>query len=347
MFSFPKVDPQTKIFTVEIKNVDLSVVNAIRRIILTNIPVVGFKGEDDTSLQVIVNNGSLHNEIMLHRFGLIPIHFTEEETENFVQEDYEFEIDVNNETENRINVTSEDFKVRKNGMELTSTDVKRLFPPNYITKSYILITRLQKGQHLHVKGHAIKTTANISSSFCPVSLSNFKYITDPKEAVKADNVLDKERAYLKNEYGEPIAFQFEIETENALTPKYLFTKAIEILMNKIHKINENINNLEIREGVNNAGYEIVFENEDDTLGSFLQSLMYDHYIRQKNKTEKNRDVTYVGYYCPHPLDTTMIVKICIEDTDNIQEYRDLLYDHCHRSLEYLQNMQSEFVRVMV
>lgn len=345
MFSSPNFDDKNKIFTIQIDNVDLSFINALRRIILTNIPIVGFKGEDNTSLNIINNTGSLHNEFILHRFGLIPIHFNDDDTENYNEDDYEYEININNDTDSKINVTTKDFIVKRNGIDLTQQQISKLFPPNHITGDYILITRLQKGQQLHVKGKAIKANAQVSSSFCPVSLSNFKYLADPKEIIKADNILDKERAFLKNEYGEPISFLFELEIENSLTPKYLITKAIEILMNKIHNIIDTINDIEIRNS-NNVGYEIIFPNEDDTLGYFLQSLMFNHYIRQKNKTERNKNISYIGYYCPHPLDNNMVIKICIEDTQNIQEYRDVIYEHCHRSLEYLQNIQTEFLRVM-
>ena len=72
-------------FTFEIHNVDLAIINGIRRVMLTDIPVVGFQGEEigETlpSLNVLANNGPLNNEIILHRFGLIPIHFSEEDTE--------------------------------------------------------------------------------------------------------------------------------------------------------------------------------------------------------------------------------------------------------------------------
>jgi DNA-directed RNA polymerase alpha subunit len=346
MFSNPKIDDKSNIFSIEIKNVDLSFINAIRRIILTNIPTVGFSGEENPSLEIIENNGPLHNEIILHRFGLIPIHFNSDETETFNEDEYEFEINVDNNTESRINVTTKDFKVKKNDLELNEKDVKRLFPPCKLTDDYILITRLQKGQKLHIKGKAIKNTAFYHSGFSPVSLSNFKYVSDPSEIIKQDNILDKERAFLKNEYGEPTSFIFEIECENALSPKYLISKSIEILMTKIHNVIDNINTTETRVANNNIGYEFVFENEDDTLGYFLQSLMHNHYIRDKKKTEKNKEISYIGYYCPHPLDTNMVLRVSIKESDDIQEYKDVLYEHLHRSLEYLQNIQSEFIKVM-
>ena len=74
--------------------------------------------------------------------------------------------------------------------------------------------------------------------------------------------------------------------------------------------------------------------------------MFNHYIRAKKPTQKNKFLTYVGYTCPHPLDTTMILKIYINDSDSIQEYKDVLVDHCKRSLDYLQNFQTEWIRIM-
>lgn len=346
MFSNKNYNEKSKKFSIEIKDIDLALINALRRIILTEIPVVGFRGEDEPSLEIISNNGPLHNEIILHRFGLIPIYFTSNETESFDSDAYEFEINVNNETDSRINVTSEHFNVKHNGVELSKKEIQRLFPPSSITNDYILITRLQKNQYLHIKGKAVKLTANIHSGFCPVSLSNFKYMPDANEIVKFDNILDKERAFLKNEYGEPTGFIFELECENGLDPKYLISKAIEILNNKISYIFNNINEIEYKLTDNKQGYDFIFNDETDTLGWFLQSQMFNHYIRAKKPTQKNKFLTYVGYTCPHPLDTTMILKIYINDSDSIQEYKDVLVDHCKRSLDYLQNFQTEWIRIM-
>ena len=59
---------------------DLSIVNGIRRVILTEIEVVGFYGEDEPSVEIHKNTGPLHNEFMKHRIGLIPINVNEKMT---------------------------------------------------------------------------------------------------------------------------------------------------------------------------------------------------------------------------------------------------------------------------
>ena len=56
---------------------DKSLVNAIRRVLLTDIPTVGFNlypNGEGNDLTMTVNNSSLHNEMLLHRIALMPLY---------------------------------------------------------------------------------------------------------------------------------------------------------------------------------------------------------------------------------------------------------------------------------
>ena len=56
---------------------DKSLANAIRRTLLTDIPTVGFKineNGENNDINMIINNSSLHNEMLLHRISLIPLY---------------------------------------------------------------------------------------------------------------------------------------------------------------------------------------------------------------------------------------------------------------------------------
>ena len=61
----------------DIHHLDVSLVNALRRVILSEVPTVGFRTEPHTesTVKIITNSSSLHNEYISHRFGMIPIGF--------------------------------------------------------------------------------------------------------------------------------------------------------------------------------------------------------------------------------------------------------------------------------
>lgn len=356
-------DP-AKRFSFEAYDIDLSILNAFRRIILTDIPVIGFDGEDVSSLEIIANTGPLHNEYVLQRFGCIPIHLNESDIDTFNPDDYIFELNIKNTTSTMLNVTTHDFTVVKQNIDLSHKEVTTLFPADMISNEPILITRLREGEHLHVKGKAVKQTAHKHGGFTP-ALASFRFAQDPAIAIQSLGILDRERAFIKNDFGDPIVVLFEIESFSSLTPKYLILKSIEILMNKLHMVIQEIYNPEsekvsftIQENCKNTG-QFLFTNEDDTLGNYLQSLMHNHYIRNKKLTSNNRLLSYVGYFCPHPLEETMILQITFDndktDTNaetevvsNIREikeieYLDVLKEHCIRSLTDLQELQNAWL----
>ena len=60
---------------------DKSLVNAIRRILLTDIPTIGFnltETGENSDLIMVTNNSSLHNEMLSHRIALIPLYLKPE-----------------------------------------------------------------------------------------------------------------------------------------------------------------------------------------------------------------------------------------------------------------------------
>lgn len=343
-------------FSVEIYDIDISLINGIKRTIQSDIAIPGFNGEDDPSISIIENNGPLHNEILLHRIGLIPIHFNEDEVENFNPEEYVFELEEFNDTATMINVTTEQMKIYHNEAPMTKQEIQRLFPKNPYTESYVLITRLRPKEKLHFKGSAVLSTPSVHAGFACVSLCSFHYLQDPKLLAELpDNatILDKERAYFRNDHGDCNVVKFEMEIECGLDAKYLVSKSLEIIMGKLDKtLTESMSDtseyLSIIPDDNKIGYIFIFQNENDTLGNILQSYMHNYYIRSKNLTTQNKAVSYVGYICPHPLEPVMHLKLVIENKDgthatNKQEYIELLSEHCRRSIGYLQDIKSKWL----
>ena len=344
MFKNYNYDKYSQKHSFDIENLDLSVINGIRRIILTEIPVVGFYGEEETSIEMITNTGPLHNEFMKHRIGLIPINVDEDITDNYEDDDYKFELNVNNTGSTTINITTANINGSYKNKDLSITELKELFPTNPITKENILITRLRPNEELHFNATAIKRTAKLNASFSSVSLANFYFIENDIESSKKYNILDKHRSFHKNEYGDPTLIKFEIESVNKLSYKYLFSKSIEILINKLEKLIDDINNNEIMiEPVPNNPFSVNFHinNEDDTLGNVIQSILHNKYIRSTNKF-KDIECTYIGYICPHPLKQLMIIRITLENQTNEDIFKDFLIENSNEIIKYLKQINAEW-----
>lgn len=338
-------------YSFEIHDVDLSIINGIRRTILTDIPIPGIIGEDSSTIEIIKNNGPLHNEILSNRIGLIPICLSEDDIENYDDNSLVLELNVSNSGNEIINVTTGDIKATMNDKALTNKELSIMFPVNPISNSHILITRLRTGEHLHFKATVVKKTARFNSAFCPVSLSNFFYIQDPKIANEKTNVLDKERSYYKNEYGDPNAIQFEIEPINNLLPiKYIFNKAIEIIIGKIENLISNITSQDINyngvkvykfQNLENT-YEFNIQNEDDTLGNIIQSIIHNKFVRNPKNTLNDKHCSYIGYICPHPLKSELIIRFTLDNEKNQDEFIKFLEYNCRSIIDILTNIKTEW-----
>jgi DNA-directed RNA polymerase subunit L len=327
--------------TFVLNDVDLGIINSIRRIILSEIPVVGFYGEDEPTIKIFNNTGPLHNEFMIHRIGLIPLNISEEITEDYEDGDYEFYLNVENKSNKTINITTANFTGTYKEKELTKEELNKIFPPNNITKSHILITRLRPSEHLNLKATAIKRTGKLNASFSPVSLSNFYFIEDTTEI--KEGVLERERNYVKNKYGDPIKIEFQIESVNGLSYKYLFRKSLDIIIDKLETLIEKLVNKEIPiEPVQSCknSFNFQIDNEDDTLGNLIQSLLHNKYIRENNKF-KNFDCSYVGYICPHPLISQLIIRFSLS-TDDISIYEKFFIENCKEIIKKIEELKTEW-----
>jgi DNA-directed RNA polymerase subunit L len=354
-YSHDPKDP-SNCHTFEIHNIDLAIVNGIRRIILTDVHIPGVIGEtigtDEPTVNIIENTGALHNEIITHRIGLIPICLSENEIE-FYDNSIRLELNIKNEGNKTENVTTKDITIYRNNEKLSDKESIKIFPANKISKDHILITRLRTGEHLHFTADVVKRCGRDNASFNPVSLCNFSYIQDPVEADKQLSILDKERAYFKNKYGDPIAFKFDIEHINPnIAAKYLVNKALEIMIAKLNTLRENMidnsEHVEIRQfqDIENT-YEFYVNNEDDTLGNLIQSYIHNKYIRESNKFNETISCLYVGYVCPHPLKALMVLRITLDDETNKATFVSFLEYNCKLIIDELNKIKLEWNKFII
>jgi DNA-directed RNA polymerase subunit L len=175
-------------FTFTLESCDVSVANAIRRIILSDINQYVFKTfpHAENRANFTVNTTRLHNELLKQRLGCIPIHHLH--TIDGFQNDYKnyvVEVDVKNDTDTIRYVTTEDFKVKKaKNIEksggstddddivyeyLSESAVQKIFPPDAVSGQYIEFARLlPKLSSNATGGEALAFT-------CTLEISNAKF----------------------------------------------------------------------------------------------------------------------------------------------------------------------------
>jgi DNA-directed RNA polymerase subunit L/DNA-directed RNA polymerase alpha subunit len=165
--------------------------------------------------------------------------------------------------------------------------------------------------------------------------------------------LDAHRCFYKDEHGDPDVFEFVIESTTRLQPTYLFYKALRVLVGKLEAVAAA---LESPGGLEGLGghlvgkievgsypnlddfYHVTIRGEDHTLGNLLQGMLYRRWVREGRSAE----VSYVGYYQPHPLENHIIVKIkCAVPGDDV---RARLADGIRWMVSSLSDLTLEFVR---
>ena len=112
----PRVEITSNINEDELKftlsGVNVSIVNSIRRIILSDIPIVAFRvsPNDKNKCNIITNTCGLNNEIIKHRLSCVPIHI--KDIDDFPLKNYILEVNVENNTDTIMYVTTKDFIIK-------------------------------------------------------------------------------------------------------------------------------------------------------------------------------------------------------------------------------------------
>ena len=150
----------------QVDNIDTSIINALRRTILMDIPCFVFRTFPDDENQTVINKNTcrFHNEILKQRLGCIPIHIKDLDTP---VENLRVIIKVQNDTDSIKYVTTADFQIKdlKTGKFLKDTEVRSIFPPcTPPCQGFILFTRLRPKISASIPGEEVDIESKISIS---------------------------------------------------------------------------------------------------------------------------------------------------------------------------------------
>ena len=317
MLSNFSYDKKLNRISVETADIDLSILNGIRRILLMDIPILGFIGNGiDTTVNIIENTTVLNNEIITNRIALIPLDVSEKYNDNYISGENKLEIELNVScTENIKIITTQDL--------IVTIDEQKV--PNFFKKPYITITKLRKNESLHLKAEAVKETGRKNASFNIVSGSTV-YNKPKVPFTNTKSIIEQERDYNEGEY----VLEFEI-INNTISHKYMLLKAIDILISKLSIL---IDKSTIDQFENNEEtYDFSIPDENDTVGNIIQSYIFDNYVISKKKTVENCICTYIGYIVKHPLDKVLTIRMTLKDAKSKEEYINFLGIICNEIIE--------------
>jgi DNA-directed RNA polymerase subunit L len=334
------------IMTFTISNIDISYINAIRRTILSDIRICVFKTTpyEENNATITFNTSRLNNEIVKQRLSCIPIVINCIELENPLDiiKNYLLVIDVENNTDTTIIVTTKDFKIlnTETNKYLEDGEVKKIFPPfippNGNGEYYIDFLRLRPKISDEIPGEKIKLTCkfslgtsredsmfNVTGTCSLGSTPDYKKMEEQLEIRKQKwkdegkkesdiifesknwKLLEGMRYVIKN------SFDFIIGTVGIYDNDKIIMEACNILSSKMNNLKELIKSDEVdikrSDNLLENCYDITLVNEDYTIGNILNYELYSIFYTDL------KIIDYVGFKKFHPHDTESILRISLID----------------------------------
>jgi len=345
------------VYQFTLSDINISLANGLRRIILSEIPTYAFLTEtyDDNKCTIHANTTRLHNEIIKQRLSCIPIHETDLD---ILADKYILEVDKKNETDNVIYVTTEDFKIKNKttGNYLTKEETKRIFPPSPITNYYIDFARLKPkisdsipGEQLKLECEFSVSNARNNSMYNVVSkctYGNSPDLTMVEEAwkhmeskLKSEESTHDEIEFQKRNFYmldaqrifKAESYDFTIQTVGVYDNKTIVKKGCTVLQNKfvtmIEEIDADMVPIHRSETTMDNCYDIILENEDYTMGKILEYILYDTYY------EGDKSLTFCGFKKFHPHNPDSTIRLAFSQKVDKNVVRQYLRDAANRAQE--------------
>jgi DNA-directed RNA polymerase subunit L len=331
-------------FTIDRINVSLA--NALRRVILSDIPTFVFRvyPHSECRSTITVNTSRIHNQILNQRLSCIPIHITDQE---FPYKDYQVEINATADGNEIRYITTKDFKVKNktNGKYLTDVKVHEIFPPNAISSDFIEFARLLPKMTEYGEPEQLAMTCDLDigtakedGAFNIVSTCAYSMTMDPSKVDEAWRIKEAEivkegvatigsdemKAQRKNwslldaqRHTKDDSFDFVIETVGVFTNADIVSKAAQIMINKCTKFIRDIesgeNHIIPTVSTIQNGFDIELKDEDYTLGKVLEFFLHDkHYA-------EDQTVTYCAFRKIHPHNPDSMIRVGFAETVGVDE----------------------------
>jgi len=351
-----------------LSGVNVSLANALRRTILSDIELVVFRTTPNelNKCNIIANTSRLNNEIIKQRLSCIPIHI--KDISDFPLKNYIMEVNVENTTDTIMFVTSEHFVIKDlvSGKPLPADKIREIFPADDYTGYFIDFVRLRPrisdeipGEKLHLTCEFDIGSAKEDGMFNAVSTCSYGFTIDSaaQEAelarkiqtwkdegknekeiqFESDNwkLLDGKRIYKKDSY------DFIVQSIGVHTDNEIVNIACNILLERLTNIDSLIDKdeLEIKVAENTMAncFDVVLENEDYTIGKMLEYFLYSQFY------EKNI-LTFCGFKKMHPHDNYSLIRLSYTEPVEKSTIKGHLKECIMFAKEVYQKLKKDFTK---
>ena len=295
-------------------NVDKSFVNALRRTLVGNIPIIVMKPEDCV---ITTNTSRFTNEIIKARLACIPIHHSASIFDKFT-----IKVDHTNNTQQTIYLTTKDFVVESKKKTDLFPSYKNTGLDGKSHTCYIEFVRLRPGESLSLTCDTSIGTSNESGMYNSVGTCAYGCTqdveasdrafqeTDGKESKANWNLLNAKR------FVKPNSFDFILESIGVYSNEQLLQYAIIVLRAQFEQcktistdaVEESLTTIQDCFDVKITGdYSLkeltVHVDGDYTIGKMLEAQVFTKFHSPENP------ITYVSFFKKHPHDKFGVLRV--------------------------------------
>ena len=305
MATFEIVKNQRFFLKTELRNFPLTFVNGLRRILLSQIPIVVLRG-----VEIITNTSQMPYEMLKHRVELLPVNVDPEDTQIIKNASVHLEKTAK---EYEI-LTTDDFEIRNGRQHLLMND-RDLGTP-------LLFLRLKKDESVHLKA---SLALEKGSQVCTAAMS---YHIDPERVEHERKILQEkgedlrpfdnfyfQKCYSIDDIGRPNWIDLSVESVGVLTSQDIMKLAVKELRSAVNEwMSQAVDH--IAKEVDS--YMIKLDVGGHTVGALLQEVMY------------HAGVQFVSYDIPHPLRPTLVIKFVTDKEPEkfLREIHETIEEYC-------------------
>jgi len=310
-----------------------AVVNALRRIIMAEVPYIATyrlesrPASSKGGFVVAENTGRLHNDMLVDRIALVPIHLTRAEVEQYIPGSIVVRLRVKNDGALRRNVTSRDLSVELFGKP--HPNASACYPPSPVSGEWPLITRLYPGERIDVTATLEKGTASTHAAFAVASVAAIEFSLDEdayaaaRKKILNDAELDesarsqalnfcdhitRKRLVRSADTGEPAEHTLTVVSECGLTAPEIASAAMDVLL---RKFSSSALAYEARVDERTGSVLFTISGQGHTFGSVLQDVSM--------RDREQLGIRSVGYFETHPLEDRIVVRVDLPEGRSVED----------------------------